>query len=203
MTNLATEKLDLDNILLNQIIQTANSGVGTVPNNQLYTRMWTFINHIQITRPSNTTAYILGSIINNIGSSALPLFDFTAYNGSIPKRTIRIKELQIASSGSPRNITWIITNSATMGSQVFTDNTLFNPTNSDYFANQKEVYTNLPVSLYGGNFTQSQSNSNIANLSSQMDIDVNNKLYIIPIVATAFTPNSAEIFDITIKGEVY
>jgi hypothetical protein len=203
VTNLATEKLDLDNILLNQITQTANSGVGTVPNNQLYVRQWTFLNHIQITRPANTTAYVLGSIINNNASSILPIFNFTSYNGSIPTRTIRIKEIQVASSGSPRNITWIITNSATMGAQVFTDNTLFNPVNSDYFANSKEVFTNLPTSLYGGNFTQSQSNSNIANLNSQIDIDAGNKLYLIPIVATAFTPNSAEIFDITIKGEVY
>jgi hypothetical protein len=42
----------------------------------------------------------------------------------------------------------------------------------------------------------------MSSLNCKINIDANNRLYLIPIVSTGFTPVNGEAYDFTMKGEV-
>ena len=174
---------------------------GNIPANLLYTRPWTFSNHITITRPADTTAYAAMDIVNNAAASILPVFDFTTYNGIIAGRTIRIKQIQ-SYSATARNLTYLIVNSASMGSQTWTDNTAFNPAFADFIVPDKAI-VNFTNDIYTGGITTVLDTEIPCTINAQIDVDANNKLYLVLIAVAGFTPASAEKFDITIKGEIF
>jgi energy-converting hydrogenase Eha subunit C len=200
LTNLATEKTDLDSILLLTQDIDNNSTIGEF-GRAIYTKPITFMSHLQITRGTDISSHAIGKILNNNGLNTLPYFDLSTFGIATP--TVHIRQLQVASSGSPRNISWVLTPSPTMGAQTFNDNDAFNPSNSDYFANPKACFSGLPTSLFGTYFTQSLENSsNGANINAIIMPDANQHIYVIPIVSVAFSPNSGEIYDLWIKGEI-
>lgn len=199
----STSTIAIDNVYVGNYDSVSiynNSIVGTVPNQASYTRPATFYCHVTLTRAANTSAYPAMGIINHLANSTLPVFDFSAY-GNLIGKTVRIKQVQFGMA-TPRNLTYLITNQAAMGSQVWTDRTVFAPAAADFYSCQKTV-VNYQPDIYVGGIASSMDNENPSLINAQMDIDANNKLYLVLISVAGFTPASGELFDISIKGEIF
>jgi len=172
--------------------------------NQLFIKPTSFIISKTITRSANTTSYTAGQIINNVGSSILPYFDFTTLGYPSSVRNIEIKEVQLTTnnvSGSLNVYAYFMSSQIT-GS--WTDGTLFNPSYSNWnktansgisltslvnYPNGMTSLSQQPVPLlYGGTFRNS--------------LDSNGFLYFALTSQGVYTTISSQIFDITIKGNI-
>lgn len=194
---LITEKTDLDNILL--LVQDIdnNSSIGMYGNAAAIVTK-SFISHLKITRGADNTSHSAGMIINSNGIATPPYFDFNGFGNKL-----KIKEIKINSSVTARAMTWLLSSSPTIGAQTFNDKDVFAPSYSDYTSNPITAISGTPTYLWGTSFVQTFVNSAYAsNLNIAIDTDNLQRLYLIPIVQTTFTPASGEVFDVTITGDL-
>ena len=152
-----------------------------------------------ITRPADTTAYTVGDIINGTGVSVPQVMDFSAIPNMANKR-VNIQSWTVATDKVIVS-SLIFFNTATIGSQAFTDNTAFNPTLADYSPTMCPVSASTTTSM---SIVTPNVYSNFQNgKNCTIYTDANSKVYFIWEVDTAFTPTSSQVFKVALRGQLY
>jgi hypothetical protein len=213
---LTTEKTDLDSLVsqigevsINPTLYTTNERLKQI---ELNTSSIAINNKIgigfaianEITRPNNVIPYTSGDIINNSGTT-MPYFDFTSY-GVASNAICKIDEIILnqdnTTTAGQYNYQLYFWQSATLGSQVFTDNSPFNPSYADCNGRYDNTYFNtLPIALFGltSNYSTKVRVGDL-NVSTELIL---NKLYYTLICSNTATPVANTKFNLILKGRIF
>jgi hypothetical protein len=166
---------------------------------QVYTRQTDFIISKEIIRSANNTMYKKSFIVNNVGASTLPFFDFSTI-GSTGNKVVTIKTIVLTSdNGGTVRISplFYFYNSPTLTGSVLTDNSFFNPSYSQSIAKQVATIEPLPTVLAYGNLIYIVMQNELVRIGQ---LDATGKLYFAMLCDENYTPKISEHFFITIKG---
>jgi len=205
-TNVDLSKTDLDNIILQvgevQAVPTQYSildRLKTIESNTMNGSIKTFVINKIIDRPADTTSYTVGDIVSGNGVNIPLELDFSTFGNMANKRVV-FQNLFL-STDKACTIFPIFFSKSTLGAQVFTDNSPFNPSLAEWDINT--TYATMggtaSISTVGATvFVNFQTSKNVF-----INTDINSKVYFILCVDTAFTPNSAQKFNFSFKGTCY
>jgi hypothetical protein len=200
MSNLATEKLDLDQILV--LTNQESVSLGQISNNT--SAVQTNTNILQenmfeitqpVTRPTNTTAYAIGQAfgLSSASSSSMTL--------GYPNKMIQIDEILITddNQNSPL-MTPTIVLSELASNVLFTDQIIPSFTVLNNVAQCEILVGTILVKIAGNsaNLNTLKIPNTINNI--KLKTDASSKIYFGFITSTVFTPKSNETCALTIKG---
>jgi len=159
-----------------------------------------FVLHTNFVRPADTTVYTKGDIVAGNGVSVPYELDFSSFGAMANKRVIfQNLIIQTETTGT---VFPIFFRTSTLGTQVFTDNSPFNP---DWASYDLDMTYGSMGGLAG--ISTIASPNVYMNLQSTKNVmlntDANSKIYFVFAVDTVFTPISAQKFDFTFKGTCY
>ncbi|WP_407310896.1 hypothetical protein [Desulfosporosinus sp. SB140] len=194
------------NFLLYQALGSGDNGVkltGSLANvtGALPTKIIEFEQYVEITRPANTTAYVVGQVVNGNGLSTLPALDLSAVASGGQK--IQISSVNVFSSNgaaspklNPIVLFFNVNNPVASG---VTDGTAFTPTYAEMVGKRA---ASINPDEWGSAVTYAANLYKFmaTELSRLATLDANGKLYPAIITNNAYTPSSGETIRLVIKG---